>query len=52
MEKISYRRSFDYHVRFLKRVRIENIQLGDMDPGAFRELEKDELYELKRRVYG
>ena len=45
-------REFDYHVRFLKRVRIENIQLGDMDPGAFRELEKDELAELKRRVYG
>lgn len=45
-------RRFDYHVRFLKRVRIENIQLGDMDPGSFRELEKDELAELKRRVYG
>ena len=45
-------RAFDYHVRFLKRVRIENIQLGDMDPGAYRELEKDELSELKRRVYG
>ena len=45
-------RELDYHVRFLKRVRIENIQLGDMDPGSFRELEKDELAELKRRVYG
>jgi len=45
-------RAFDYHVRFLKRVRIENIQLGDMEPGAYRELEKDELAELKRRVYG
>ena len=45
-------RVFDYHVRFLKRVRIENIQLGDMEPGSFRELEKDELAELKRRVYG
>ncbi len=45
-------RQFDYHVRFLKRVRIENVQLGDMDPGSFRELEKDELAELKRRVYG
>ena len=45
-------RVFDYHVRFLKRVRIENIQLGDMDPGAYRELDKDELAELKRRVYG
>ena len=45
-------RTFDYHVRFLKRVRIENIQLGDMEPGSYRELEKDELSELKRRVYG
>ena len=45
-------RAFDYHVRFLKRVRIENIQLGDMEPGSYRELEKDELAELKRRVYG
>ncbi len=45
-------RRFDYHVRFLKRVRIENIQLQDMDPGSFRELEPDELSELKRRVYG
>ncbi len=45
-------RAFDYHVRFLKRVRIENIQLGDMDPGSYRPLEKDELEELKRRVYG
>ncbi len=45
-------RAFDYHVRFLKRVRIENIQLGDMTPGAYRELEGDELKELMRRVYG
>lgn len=43
-------RAFDYHVRFLKRVRIENIQLGDMDPGAFRELEDGELKELMKRV--
>ncbi len=45
-------RVFDYHVRFLKRVRIENIQLGDMESGSYRELEKEELSELKRRVYG
>lgn len=43
-------RAFDYHVRFLKRVRIENIQLGDMEPGAYRELEEAELRELKKRV--
>ncbi|MBR6159453.1 MAG: pseudouridine synthase [Lachnospiraceae bacterium] len=45
-------RTFDYHVRFLKRVRVENIQLGDMEPGSYTELEKEELAELKRRVYG
>lgn len=43
-------RAYDYHVRFLKRVRIENIQLGDMDPGSYRELEPAELKELKKRV--
>ena len=43
-------RTFDYHVRFLKRVRIENIQLGDMDPGSYRELEESELKELMKRV--
>ena len=45
-------RRFDYHVRFLKRVRIENIQLGDMESGSYRELTKEEIEELKRRVYG
>ena len=45
-------RQFDHHVRYLKRVRIENIQLGDMEPGSYRELTADELSELKRRVYG
>ncbi len=45
-------RAFDYHVRFLKRVRIENIQLGDMDPGSYRELTEQELFELKKRVNG
>ena len=45
-------RQFDHHVRYLKRVRIENIQLGDMEPGSYRELTDGELSELKRRVYG
>lgn len=45
-------KAFGYHVRFLKRVRVENIQLGDMEPGAYTELEPEELRELKRRVYG
>lgn len=45
-------RAFDYHVRFLKRVRIENINLGDLAPGQYRQLDPVELSELKRRVYG
>ncbi len=45
-------RAFDYHVRFLKRVRIENINLGDLAPGQYRQLDPAELSELKRRVYG
>ena len=43
-------RVYDYHVRFLKRVRIENIQLGDLDEGGFRELSESEIRELKNRV--
>lgn len=43
-------RAFDYHVRFLKRVRIENIQIADMDPGAYRELTDEELKELFKRM--
>lgn len=43
-------RAFDLHVRFLKRVRIENIQLGDMDPGSYRELEEKELRDIKKIV--
>lgn len=43
-------RACDYHVRFLKRVRIENIQLGDLDEGGYRELTESEIRELKSRV--
>lgn len=43
-------RVYDYHVRFLKRVRIENIQLGDLDEGGYRELTESEIRELKKRV--
>lgn len=43
-------RAYDYHVRFLKRVRIENIQLGDLDEGGYRELTDAEIRELKSRV--
>jgi len=44
-------RAYDYHVRFLKRVRIENIQLGDLDEGGYRELTESEIRELKSRVF-
>ena len=43
-------RAYDYHVRFLKRVRIENIQLGDLDEGGYRELTDSEIRELKARI--
>jgi len=43
-------RVYDYHVRFLKRVRIENIQLGDLDEGGYRELTAAEIKELKASV--
>ena len=41
-------RALDYHVVKLKRVRIMNIQLGDMKRGEFRELTKEEITDLKR----
>lgn len=43
-------RVYDYHVRFLKRVRIENVQLGDLEEGGYRELTEGEIRELKNRV--
>ena len=43
-------RVYDYHVRFLKRVRIENIQLGDLEEGGYRELTDSEIRELKNRI--
>ena len=41
-------RALDYHVVKLKRVRIMNIQLGDMKRGESRELTKEEITDLKR----
>ena len=43
-------RAYDYHLRFLKRVRIENIQLGDLDEGGYREMTQSEISELKSRI--
>lgn len=38
------------HVRSLKRLRVMNILLGDLKPGAYRELTKEELDELYREA--
>lgn len=35
-------------VKKLKRVRIMNIELGNLEPGTYRELEKEELTELQK----
>lgn len=39
-----------YHVAALKRVRIMNIELGDLQTGAYRELTEEELAELFARI--
>ena len=41
---------FSYHVVELKRVRVLNIELGDMQPGDIRKLTEEEMIELRRRV--
>lgn len=41
---------FDYHVEELVRVRIMNIELGNLAPGTYRKLTDAELKELKRRI--
>lgn len=38
---------FGFRVRKLVRTRVMNIELGDLRPGKFRELDKDEIRELK-----
>lgn len=52
-KKRQIRRMFQivgFEVKNLKRVRIENILLGDLKSGQTRELSKEELIELKKRV--
>lgn len=44
--------ALDYRVVHLKRVRVMNIKLGDLRPGAFRCLTKQEEQELRKRVEG
>jgi len=41
---------FQYQVLELKRIRIMNIRLGDLAPGTYRELTKEEQEELYRRI--
>ena len=41
---------FQYEVVELKRIRIMNIKLGDLKPGAYREVTKEEQEELYRRI--
>lgn len=41
---------FEYRVRALKRIRIVNIELGDLPEGKWRYLSREETVELKRRT--
>lgn len=41
-----------YHVRSLQRIRILNIQLGDLKSGESRQISGQELAELKRKIGG
>ncbi len=45
-------REFGYHVYRIKRVRIENIVLGDLKSGQFRRLKEDELHMLYKLCLG
>ncbi len=41
---------FNYRVVELKRVRIMNLELGDLKPGTYREITPQELAELKKMI--
>ena len=43
---------FGYKVKILKRIRVMNIKLGNLKPGAYRELTKEEIKELYRMIEG
>jgi len=43
-------KAFGFDVSSLLRFRIENIELGDIQPGEFREIEKEELGEFLKRL--
>ena len=39
--------ALDYRVRYLKRLRVMNIRLGNLKPGEYREIKGTELERLK-----
>lgn len=41
---------FDYRVQSLKRIRIMDIELGDLKPGSYIEMPRDEIMDLKKRL--
>ena len=41
---------FQYRVVALKRVRILNLELGELKPGQMRQITEEELEELKKRI--
>ena len=41
-------RACDYHVRALKRVRVMHVTLGDLKPGEYRELGREDVERLYR----
>lgn len=41
-----------FEVRMLKRIRMMNIELGDLKPGAYRELSKREYHQMKEALKG
>lgn len=43
---------FEYRVVSLKRVRIMNIRLGDLEPGAYRKVTPEELERLEQLLEG
>ncbi|MFT4106231.1 MAG: pseudouridine synthase [Lacrimispora sp.] len=41
-----------YEVKMLKRMRVMNVELGDLKPGAYRELSKKEYHQMKEALKG
>ncbi len=44
-------KAFDVKINKLKRIAIGDIELGDLRPGEYRELTKDEVEQIKKAVY-